>query len=87
MKSSSKLKLAASSPFKIESGIPVPSRIKPNPYEGVFSKMKVGESFLINGDAEPSKVSYYAGKYRQEHKGVKFAFRLTNDGSRCWRVE
>jgi hypothetical protein len=74
--------------YKLENNIPLPSRLKPNPLANLFSGMKVGQSFLIDsGEFDKARVSYLAGKYRQENKGVKFAFRQTNDGDRCWRTE
>lgn len=88
MTTTTKLKLTKNTngggQFKIERGIPLPSRIKPNPYADIFSKMKAGDSFLI-GDSD--NMQYHAAKWRHENKDFRFAFRETNEGKRCWRVE
>ncbi len=93
MKTNAKLKIATKNtnggglPFKIESGIEVPSRTKPNPYESVFAAMRVNQSFLIGDDEATIKsVRYQAGKWAKENKS-SFGFRQTNDGLRCWKTK
>lgn len=90
MKNNTKFKLTTKSDpplFVIEKGIPVASRKKPNPYESVFSQMKNGDSFLVgDDDAVISRVAYHAGKWGRDNAAT-FAFRLTDEGKRCWRIK
>ena len=71
--------------FKIEANIPLRG------YGGVtarkypFNEMKPGESFLINGDADPRRVGMAARAFGKLH-GSKFATRRTPEGYRCWRI-
>lgn len=73
--------------YKIESGIPLPLRKKPNPYLTLFERMKIGDSFLIGIDIEAVRhVKYQAARYGKEFD-VTFAFRELQNGHRCWRVK
>ena len=86
MKSSAKLKVVNDLPFKIESGIPITPRRKPNPFEAVFKAMKRGDSFLIDGKNKTAYVLYQAQRWGKQN-GSTFAFRTTSAGVRCWKIK
>lgn len=72
--------------FKIESNVPIVS------YGGwsgkrkyPFNEMKPGDSFLINGDADPKRVAMASHAFGKVH-GYKFGTRRTPEGYRCWRI-
>lgn len=89
----SKAKLSIAKPnggglhFKIERNIPLASRKKPNPFAYLFEQMKAGDSFLIGHDEKKiSLVYYHASKWGKENDAT-FAFRILEEGKRCWRVK
>jgi hypothetical protein len=51
-----------------------------------FPMMKVNDSFLLPADAKKTTVAVYASRYAKK-TGVKFMFRKTSEGYRCWRIE
>ena len=93
MKSNTKAKtnvtpIKSSAPqFKIEKGVALVSRKKPNPYQAIFSSMKLNDSFLIGTDEDTVKsVKYQATKFGRENNAT-FAFRITDEGHRCWKIK
>lgn len=74
-------------PFAIERNVPLAARKKPNPYHDLFLAMKISDSFLIGEDKEEiARVTYNAQKWGRENNAT-FAFRITDDGKRCWRIK
>jgi hypothetical protein len=52
-----------------------------------FSKMQIGDSFLIPGNIKRSTASVAAKRYEKKHN-VKFVSRKMDNGAiRIWRVE
>ena len=70
--------------FKIEKGIPMPSRRNGSLYP--FGQMKVGDSFVVTG--EHCKSIHQALYYQNTKSGMKFTGRKLDEGKyRVWRVK
>lgn len=67
--------------FKIEKGVPIPSRTAP---KYPFMQMEVGDSVLITGERKGSVTgaAFYVGKTH----GMKFTSRSVGGGVRVWRI-
>lgn len=63
----------------IDKGIPLPGKYP-------FDKMEVGDSFLVPAGVPRTTVGVAASRYGKP-RGMKFSFRVTPEGLRCWRVE
>jgi hypothetical protein len=72
--------------MKIDKHVPVPvTRVK---IDWPFAKLKVGESFLIDGIKVPLATLHAAKQiYRRHHGEQEFTVRRTEKGYRCWRVK
>lgn len=66
--------------FKIEKGVTFSPRGK---YP--FLAMEIGDSFFVPANLYRRVIS--AASHMGSRKELKFSFRKTNDGYRCWRVE
>lgn len=73
--------------FKIEKGIPIPSRKKPNPYHDLFKSMKNGDSFLVGKNEDSINRMYYQATRWGRDNQATFAFRMTDEGQRVWRIK
>ena len=73
--------------YEIESDIPAPEPdLVGRPYVYPFARMKVGDSFEVEGKACTSARSS-ASRYAKKH-GVKFLSHKTGEAKlRIWRVE
>jgi hypothetical protein len=63
----------------IDKGIPLPGKYP-------FDKMEVGDSFLVPAHIPRTTATAAATRYGKS-LGMKFSFRITPEGLRCWRVE
>ena len=73
--------------FKIEKGIPFPKcngAGKPEKYP--WSKLEVGDSFLIAGQ-DARSVSPLTSAASKRHKGRKYSVRTVDGGVRVWRIK
>jgi hypothetical protein len=75
--------------FKVEANVPLDQpKLGSAARKYPFNEMKPGDSFLINGGADPKKVAGAATSFgRANNRGWKFATRNTPEGYRCWRVK
>jgi len=72
--------------FEIEKDIPIPkNRRRKYP----FDKMKVGDSFYVKDERDPSNiVSSLCGCVRiKRYADKKFRTQIENGGVRIWRIE
>lgn len=73
--------------IKIEKGVPIPHRRGSGPTEKYpFSKMKIGDSFLVQGDKDSSAIRVTASAAGRR---LKFTFTVHRgeDGYRIWRIK
>ena len=69
--------------YKIEKNIPIYENAKYGKWKTLASDMEIGDSVLLNSQAEVSGL-YYAF----DRTGGKMIQRKTDDGQfRCWRVK
>lgn len=69
--------------FKIESGIPIPSKSGDSRYP--FREMKVGDSFFVPGK-KAANLAGCLGYYRTRYK-ITLVTRTVDGGVRVWRTE
>ena len=80
--------------IKIEKGIRIVAmrhhKNKSQEIADAFSKMKVGDSFLMKKNGKktsPAQVlSVHAHLYCKKNPGVKFSTRTVHGGGRIWRI-
>lgn len=78
---SAALKIAASTEFRIEKGVPLPGHTRGSKYP--FSRMEVGDSFTV--PTSMRKVVMVAHNYGHKN-GKKFATRTIGEVLRIWRI-
>jgi len=73
--------------FKVESGIPVPVRLR---YP--FGELEVGDSFFIpeeEGDTRKAQVNVMSAlrNYNSRHTPIKCTTQYSPEGVRVWRIQ
>jgi hypothetical protein len=73
--------------FPVESGIPVPPRMKPLTDRGKyqFSRLNVGQSIFVHG-IKGTKLAHCAKSFQRSHPGWKYVARTVDGGARLWRT-
>lgn len=70
--------------FKIEKSEPIPQVKMRSSWP--FGDMEVGDSFLIPEGSPEQRTVASAASYYGTRNGKKFSQRLTEEGTRVWRV-
>jgi len=83
-------KIAVSNQFKIEKGVPLPSRLMRARSYYPFGDMEISDSFQVEG-ADNARKLKSAASYFGIRNGKRFTVRVTNRegipvSARCWRV-
>ena len=73
--------------FEIERGIPIPENKRHSEYP--WSKLEVGDSFVVEGDKKTAKSLRVTGwDYGRRHRPFKIIVRQETDKTvRVWRVQ
>jgi hypothetical protein len=73
--------------FAIEKGLPIPAPTRGRPPRYPFSKLEIGDSFLVAGDgANLLKDLSNCASYHRRNHGGNFVVRTVEGGVRVWRV-
>lgn len=71
--------------YPIEKGIPIPEPKKGGPRKFPWRFMKIGDSFLVEGDRNQSNISALASQAARR-LNMKFTTRKEDSGIRVWRI-
>lgn len=73
--------------IEIDKGIPIPPLVRP-PRKWPWNRMKVGDSFFIEGDkTTAARIRGAANERARTHPGEKYTVRTKDKGARCWRIK
>lgn len=74
--------------FKIEKGVPLPSKVKQSPthVKYPFDKMELGDSFAFDPEKIAITAVRSAAHIYSKRRGKKFSIRLVGKGARVWRI-
>jgi hypothetical protein len=73
--------------YKIEDNVPFNAGKKGAMEKYPFSKMNVGQSFLITDPVEANLAASAMGYHNKKKNGKRFSTRKVDGGRRFWRIE